>query len=194
MILSHRAPGKTPAGPRQGRQYFIHPDERRADRSRDRGRATSLPAWTMSCCSNYAQYPEGYERALEVSVESGPDQDAVRAVPRGVRACPVRYNQNGAVRFAPVTVTVDGRERRLALARDTPATHASIPFISPAAVLRRRRPQQRKRRVHPDLQSDALRIDAHRDACGVPEVVPGSLTSDNRQSAMIPACHCGCFT
>src|SRR5690242_4101741 len=29
-------------------------------------------------------------------------------------------------------------------------------------------------------------------ACGVPEVVPGSLTSDDRWSDMIPTCRCGC--
>jgi hypothetical protein len=32
------------------------------------------------------------------------------------------------------------------------------------------------------------------EACGVPEVEPGSLTSDDRWSDMIPACRCGCCT
>ena len=31
-------------------------------------------------------------------------------------------------------------------------------------------------------------------ACGVPEVGPGSLTSGDRWSDMIPACRCGCCT
>jgi hypothetical protein len=30
--------------------------------------------------------------------------------------------------------------------------------------------------------------------CGVPEVVPGSLTSGDRASDMIPRCRCGCST
>jgi hypothetical protein len=34
----------------------------------------------------------------------------------------------------------------------------------------------------------------HARTCGVSEVVPGSLTSGNRRSDMIPACHCGCCT
>ena len=31
-------------------------------------------------------------------------------------------------------------------------------------------------------------------ACGVPEVGPGSLTSGDRRSDMIPTCRCGCCT
>jgi hypothetical protein len=37
-------------------------------------------------------------------------------------------------------------------------------------------------------------IPAFDDACGVPEVGPGSLTSGDRWSDMIPACRCGCCT
>ena len=37
-------------------------------------------------------------------------------------------------------------------------------------------------------------VDGLTVACGVPEVGPGSLTSGDRRSDMIPACRCGCCT
>jgi hypothetical protein len=48
----------------------------------------------------------------------------------------------------------------------------------------------------PQVAARAHGVAAAVDAatCGVPEVGPGSLTSDDRWSDMIPACRCGCCT